>query len=76
MAAVKRPTYRSPIEKLAALRNFAAHGSAVSKRAALKAIDAQRLASSGAWLKTQARLREIIRPLKQLADEIESLAPY
>jgi cupin superfamily acireductone dioxygenase involved in methionine salvage len=76
VVAVKRPTYKSAIEKVAALRNFAAHGSAVSKKAALQAVGGQKLASSGAWLKTQSRLRDIIRPLKQLADEIESLAPY
>lgn len=76
VTAVKRSTYKPSIEKLVALRNFAAHGSATSKRAARKAIDAQRFASSGAWLKRRNRLRDIIRPLSLLADEIEDCAPY
>jgi hypothetical protein len=76
VVAVKRSTYKPAIEKLVALRTYAAHGSAVSKKAAMKAVDSQRLASSGAWLKRRNRLRDIIRPLSALADEIEDCAPY
>lgn len=73
---VKKPAYRQPIERLCALRNFAAHSSASSKKAALKAIDAKNLSSSGAWLKRQDRLQGTIGPLKALAAEIEGIAPF
>lgn len=74
--AIKDEAYRSALERLFALRNFAAHESAQSKRAALKAIGQQRAGSAGAWLKRQNRYRDISDQLKKLAKVIENGAPY
>jgi hypothetical protein len=76
VVAVRRPAYREALERLSALRNFAAHESDQSKRAALKAIDGQRIESSGAWLKCEERFQNIADILKDLATEIENAAPY
>ena len=73
---VKKPKYRDALEKLSAFRNYAAHGSAVSKRTAKAAAGAQRLPSAGAWLKKQNRLRKIVARLRDLAGEIDGQAPY
>jgi Na+/phosphate symporter len=64
------------LDQLSALRNFAAHRSAKSKKAALKAINGERISTSGAWLKTNDRFLHIVSDLKKLADEIENFAPY
>jgi hypothetical protein len=73
---IKRPSYRVALEQLAALRNFAAHESPFSKKAALAAIGGQRIESSGAWLKREGRFDYIRSKLKDLAFEIEAAAPY
>ena len=73
---VKKPAYKDALEKLSALRNFAAHDSKPSKKRALQTIGGQRLASSGAWLKKQNRFRNISASLKRLADEVYQQAPY
>src|SRR5262249_52715414 len=76
VTAVKKKTYTDALEKLSTLRNFAAHGSGPSKRAALKAIGGKRIESSGAWLKTGGRFQSIVDRLKALSTEIENDAPY
>jgi len=76
VAAVKRAPYREALERVSALRNFAAHESDQSKRAALKTIGGQRLESSGSWLKRGNRFQGIVDRLKALAAEIENAAPY
>jgi len=58
------------------LRNFAAHESAKSKRAALAAIGGERIESSGAWLKRENRFQSIVDHLKALATDFEHAAPY
>ena len=76
--------YTATLDKLSALRNFAAHESAVSKKKALAAIhrkqikhiDKERILSSGAWLKKQDRLDTICADLKTMAQKIEDQAPY
>ncbi len=73
---VRDSKYRTAIDRMCALRNFAAHDSNVSKKRALKAIGLQRMSSSGAWLKRQGRFGEICQSLKQLAEEIEDAAPH
>ncbi len=73
---VKKPTYKDSLERLAALRNFAAHESGTSKRAALKAIGQERVGSAGSWLKRQGRLAGLTDQLRKLAQEIETKAPY
>lgn len=74
--SVKKQTYRTPLERLLALRNFAAHESSQSKVAALTAIGNQRIASAGSWVKRQGRLSAIVQSMKALAQEIEAGAPY
>lgn len=73
---VKKPAYTDALERLSALRNFAAHESAPSKRSALAAIGGQRINSSGAWLKCGDRFGTIVDRLKVLATEIQNAAPY
>ena len=75
---VSRDDYRDALDKLCALRNFAAHDSAVSKKRALGVIGEERskLSSSGAWLKTQGRLKEICNDLQDMAQKIEDKADF
>jgi hypothetical protein len=74
--AVKKATYREALERLSALRNFAAHESDQSKHSALKAIDGKQIESTGAWLKREGRFKTVVDKLKDLAGEIENAAPY
>ena len=76
VSAVKKKKYKDALEKLSALRNFAAHGSRPSKKAALASIGQQKIGYAGSWLKSQGRFDTIKNALKQLASEIESKAPY
>jgi hypothetical protein len=76
LASIKKPEYKDALERLTALRNFAAHESSSSKRAALEAIGGERTSSSGSWLKRKGRFRQISSQLKALATEIYSGAPY
>ena len=72
---VSDAAYRAALDKLSALRNFAAHDSAVSKKRALEAIGQERMSSSGAWLKKQNRLDVICASLKAMPQRIEAQAP-
>ena len=72
----KNPCYKDALGKLSALRNFAAHDSKSAKKRALKAIGAEKLASSGAWLKRQRRFDEILSSLTNFAEEISQHAPH
>jgi hypothetical protein len=74
--AVKKPKYKDVLEQLSTLRNLAAHNSEVSKARAKKAVDQNRMPEAGAWLKKQNRLENLLRLLKELADEIHAAAPY
>lgn len=76
VTTVKKPSYTNALNQLSALRNFAAHESQVSKRAALEAINGKHLSSSGAWLKKQSRFENVAEKLKGLAFELHGLAPY
>lgn len=76
VTAVKKDKYKASLEKLAALRNLAAHNSAVAKTRAKAAVEQERMPEAGAWLKKQQRLKGIIDRLKELADEINATAPY
>jgi len=73
---VKKSKYLDALEKLTALRNFAAHESIQSKRSALKAINQERVGSSGSWLKVQGRFGSISTKLKELGQEVHDAAPY
>lgn len=72
---LKKPAYKTPLERLAALRNFAAHGSAPARLAAKSAVGAKRFSSSGAWLKVGVRYDAVIDPLLQLSKDIAGSAP-
>lgn len=73
---VKKPTYQDSLEKLSALRNYAAHGSSQSKGVALSATGQKKISSAGSWLKRQSRLESVVKDHKRLAGEIEDSAPY
>ena len=73
---VKDQRYKHAIDRLTSLRNFAAHRSDVSKRAVKQVLNVDRIRSAGTWLKTQGRLGTLTTRLKELADELESRAPY
>jgi hypothetical protein len=76
LTVTKKATYRNTLDQLCTLRNFAAHESAKSKAAVLKALGCKRISSSGAWLKRHGRFQQIATGLKALAAEIEAAAPY
>jgi hypothetical protein len=73
---VSKASYRDALEKLSTLRNFAAHESGPSKRAALDSIGGQKIESSGTWLKRETRFQDIVADLKALATDIETGAPF
>jgi hypothetical protein len=73
---VMHDNYRDTLEKLSALRNFAAHNSQRSKEEARKATGQKGISSSGAWLKRKYRLQRLIEDLKNLAEEVYECAPY
>ena len=73
---VEKPRYRQPIDRLVALRNFAAHSSRQAKAAALKAVGQNRIGTAGSWLKSGSRLADLVKSLDDLATELETLAPY
>jgi len=75
-ATVKKGKYKVPLEQLIALRNFAAHESSKSKQAAIHALNRERLASAGSYLKTQGRFGSLSAHLIVLATEIQTAAPY
>lgn len=76
LSAIKAPKHKAHLDQLVALRNYAAHVSAPSKKAALKAVGQERISGAGTWLKKQGRLESILKGLVVLADEIEAGAPY
>lgn len=70
VVTVRKADYRDALVRLITLRNFAAHESRCSKRAALEAIGQRRISTSGCWLKRQGRFDKISTNLKTLAMEI------
>lgn len=76
VVAIKDSNYKDSLEKLTALRNYAAHGSHKSKQAALKVTGQSRIGPAGSWLKRQGRFDIIVEDLKRLAGRLETKAPY
>lgn len=76
LSVVEKQGYRVPLERLCALRNFAAHGSAKARTAAKRALGVQNLKSAGSWLSRQQRFAGIAGKLKDLSGELETGAPY
>lgn len=73
---VKDAKYRTSLERLSALRNFAAHGSAQSKRAALGATGMTKMSSAGAYLRVGTRFSSMTDRLVDLSSEIRVAAPF
>ena len=69
-------TAQGALDRIIALRNFAAHESSASKRKALDAIGQQKIAGAGSWIKCQGRFSDLTTALTSLANEIETKAPY
>ena len=76
VTALKKNEYEPSLTQLFALRNYAAHDSAVAKRRAKEAVGKERMPDAGSWLKKQNRLKTIIDRRKELADEIHAGAPF
>ncbi|MFD6055231.1 hypothetical protein [Agromyces sp. NPDC060279] len=74
VTAVKT-TDKPTLDKLFAIRNWAAHESKTAKRRAI-ALVGPGAGSPGSWLKKGGRTAAFIRELRDLANEIESAAPF
>jgi len=72
---VKLPKYRATLERLVALRNYAAHESTVGKKAMKEAVDVG-LGSAGVWLKKDDNFLDLTARLKELAGDLRGAAPY
>ena len=72
---VSNPARKQSLDRVIALRNFAAHESVESGRMA-RAATGTRMSAAGAWLKRQGRFRVLALDLRQLAVAINSHAPY
>ena len=53
LRAIKASKYKTSLDQLCTLRNYAAHDSMASKKQALKSIGQERMGSAGSWLKVQ-----------------------
>jgi hypothetical protein len=73
---IKKQRYKSTLEQLSALRNWAVHPSSIAKRRAKAALNAQRIGSSGAWPKAHDRMWRIMATMAILARDIRTHAPY
>lgn len=76
ITTTKTNKFKDHIDMLCALRNYAAHESPQSKRAALAAVGQHRMGSAGSWLKRQDRFSRLAEKLKELAQKIGDEAPY
>ena len=76
LIAVKDQQFKTALEQLCALRNYAAHNSKVSKQIVLKLIGQEKIGSAGSWLKVQKRFVGLVECLRRLSCGIESGAPY
>lgn len=74
--SVSASKYSATLNQLSALRNFAAHDSAKSRKAACEATGNDKLSTAGSWLRTKNRFDKICKDLKNLAKDIENGAPY
>lgn len=76
LQVVREAQYKDPLERMIALRNFAAHESAASKRQVLAVVGQQKIGTAGSWIKCKGRFPDLTSALGTLADEIEKKAPY
>jgi hypothetical protein len=73
---LKKPEYKDSLERLSAIRNFAAHDSDRAKEAARRAIGGEKMGSAGYWLRKADHFEKLVTELKALARDIERDAPY
>jgi hypothetical protein len=74
---VKDDKFKEPLERLCALRNFAAHRDSEKARdAAAKAVGQEKIGSAGGWLRIHDRFKGLCESLNKLAQKIEADAPY
>ncbi len=76
LTVVKKQAYKDPLDRIVALRNFAAHESEASKKVVLNALGLQKISSAGAWAKRQRRLERLVAQLRKMGSDIEASAPY
>lgn len=74
--AIKDQAHTESLNQLCALRNYAAHGSKASKKAALDSVGQTRIGTAGSWLKAQNRFQKLVTNLSELSARIEADAPY
>jgi len=75
VVAAKDPAHKEVLDRVFAMRNYAAHESARSKRLARVAAG-KNFSSAGSWLKRRNRFSRISAGLRLLAEAIEDAAPY
>lgn len=66
--------YREQIDRLAAVRNFAAHESPQAKKRFRELTGRERMPTAGSWLKVGTRFKDITTALRKLAADLESEA--
>lgn len=71
-----KSTYAKTLDRLFALRNFAAHESRQAKATALKVLGLKQMGTPGSWIKHQQRYTQLSASLRTLGAELESVAPY
>jgi hypothetical protein len=76
LATIKADKYRDTLERLSALRNYAAHDSAISKQRAREAVGQVKIQSAGLWLSKQGRFKTLAGKCHELAEDIKNAAPY
>lgn len=75
--SVRNHKFKTTLNRLCALRNFAAHrDSETARDAAAKAVGQEKIGSAGAWLRVHNRFSELCNSLNALAKKIEHGAPY
>ncbi|MBI1818566.1 MAG: hypothetical protein HYR72_26575 [Deltaproteobacteria bacterium] len=74
--AIKDAKYKDALERLSALRNYAAHGSYRAKAAARRVVGQKKIMCAGDWLSTQNRFSQINAKCRELAGEVKEAAPY
>lgn len=68
----KKTAYKDSIEQLCTIRNYAAHNSEQSKKAAAKAFGLKRISSAGSCLKKNSRFEATASKLIDLANDIKN----
>ncbi len=76
IALIKGSDYKTYIEQLCAIRNYAAHNSKQSKISAKKAFGLQLIGTAGSCLKQQNRFPNIVDKLIVLSEEVKQTEIY